>query len=68
MARKVTMLVCAIIILPVTIVPVVAGKWLAVFLIGLGAAGHQSWSINGYTLVPDVFPKKQSLQLLGSER
>jgi MFS transporter, ACS family, hexuronate transporter len=64
-ARKITMLVCAIIILPVTMVPFVASKWLAVFLIGLGAAGHQSWSINGYTLVPDVFPKKATASVIG---
>jgi ACS family hexuronate transporter-like MFS transporter len=64
-ARKITMLVCAIIILPVTIVPVVTSKWIAVFLIGLGAAGHQSWSINGYTLVPDVFPKKAVASVIG---
>lgn len=59
------MLICAIIILPVAIVPVIASKWLAVFLIGLGAAGHQSWSINGYTLVPDVFPKKAIASVIG---
>lgn len=64
-ARKITLLVCAIIILPVVFVPVVAGKWLAVFLIGLGAAGHQSWSINSYTLVPDVFPKKAVASVIG---
>jgi MFS transporter, ACS family, hexuronate transporter len=64
-ARKITMLVCAIIILPVSLVPVIASKWLAVFLIGLGAAGHQSWSINGYTLVPDVFPKKAIASVIG---
>lgn len=64
-ARKITMLVCAIIILPVTIVPVIASKWIAVILIGLGAAGHQSWSINGYTLVPDVFPKKAVASVIG---
>jgi ACS family hexuronate transporter-like MFS transporter len=64
-ARKITMLICAIIILPVTLVPFVASKWLAVFLIGLGAAGHQSWSINGYTLVPDVFPKKATASVIG---
>jgi ACS family hexuronate transporter-like MFS transporter len=64
-ARKTTMLVCAIIILPVSLVPVIAGKWLAVFLIGLAAAGHQSWSINGYTLVPDVFPKKAIASVIG---
>ncbi len=64
-ARKITMLVCAIIILPVAFVPVIASKWIAVFLIGLAAAGHQSWSINGYTLVPDVFPKKAIASVIG---
>lgn len=64
-ARKITMLICAIIILPVSFVPVIASKWLAVFLIGLGAAGHQSWSINGYTLVSDVFPKKATASVIG---
>jgi ACS family hexuronate transporter-like MFS transporter len=64
-ARKITMLVCAVIILPVSFVPVIASKWMAVFLIGLAAAGHQSWSINGYTLVPDVFPKKAIASVIG---
>lgn len=64
-ARKMTLLFCAIIILPVMLVPVMASKWLAVFLIGLGAAGHQSWSINSYTLVPDVFPKKAVASVIG---
>jgi ACS family hexuronate transporter-like MFS transporter len=65
MARKITLLVCAIIILPVAMVPVITSKWIAVFLIGLGAAGHQSWSINSYTLVPDVFPKKATASVIG---
>jgi MFS transporter, ACS family, aldohexuronate transporter len=64
-ARKITMLINAIIILPVAFVPVVASKWLAVFLIGFAAAGHQSWSINGYTLVSDVFPKKATASVTG---
>ena len=64
-ARKITMLICAIIILPVSFVPVITNQWLAVFLIGLGAAGHQSWSINSYTLVPDVFPKKAIASVIG---
>lgn len=64
-ARKITMLICAIIILPVSFVPVITSKWLAIFLIGLGAAGHQSWSINGYTLVSDVFPKKATASVIG---
>ena len=31
----------------------------------LAAAGHQSWSINSYTLVPDVFPKKATASVIG---
>lgn len=67
-ARKITMLICAIIILPVSFVPVITSKWLAIFLIGLGAAGHQSWSINGYTLVSDVFPKKATASVIGFDK
>lgn len=64
-SRKITMLICAIIILPVTLVPIIESKWLAVFLIGIAAAGHQSWSVNGYTLVSDVFPKKATASVIG---
>jgi ACS family hexuronate transporter-like MFS transporter len=64
-ARKITLLINAIIILPVALVPVLESKWLAVFLIGVGAMGHQSWSINSYTLVPDVFPKKATASVIG---
>jgi len=64
-ARKITLLVNAIIILPVALVSIVESKWLAVFLIGIGAFGHQSWSINSYTLVPDVFPKKAVASVIG---
>ena len=64
-SRKITMLINALIILPVAFVPVIASKWLAILMIGLAAAGHQSWSINGYTLVSDVFPKKATASVIG---
>ena len=64
-ARKMTLLVCAIIILPVSFVAITDSKWLAVFLIGLGAAGHQAWSANIFTLVSDVFPKKATASVVG---
>ena len=34
-------------------------------LIGIGAAGHQAWSANIYTLVSDVFPKKATASIIG---
>jgi nitrate/nitrite transporter NarK len=39
--------------------------WIAVFLIGLAAAGHQAWSANIFTLVSDVFPKKAVASVTG---
>ncbi len=64
-ARKVTLLICAIIILPVSYVAFADNKWLAVVLIGIGAAGHQAWSANIFTLVSDVFPKKATASVVG---
>src|SRR5690606_8437986 len=64
-ARKTTLLICALIILPVAFVAITDNKWLAIFLIGLGAAGHQAWSANIFTLVSDVFPKKATASVVG---
>ncbi|MFH4967439.1 MFS transporter [Gaetbulibacter sp. M240] len=64
-ARKSTLAICAVIILPVALVATTKNEWLAVFLIGLGAAGHQAWSANIFTLVSDVFPKKATASVVG---
>ncbi|MDB6016971.1 MAG: Hexuronate transporter [Pedosphaera sp.] len=39
--------------------------WIAVLLIALGAASHQAWSANIFTLVSDVFPKKATASVTG---
>jgi ACS family hexuronate transporter-like MFS transporter len=57
-ARKVTLLACAVCIIPSAFVSVVSNLWTAVFLSGLALAAHQGWSSNLYTLVSDTFPKK----------
>ncbi|MBV6426677.1 MAG: Hexuronate transporter [Haliscomenobacter sp.] len=64
-ARKITLLICALIILPVMFVTLTDNKWLAVALIALGAGGHQAWSANVFTLVSDVFPKKATATVVG---
>ena len=64
-ARKITLLICAIIILPVALVAITESKWVAIFLIGLGAAGHQAWSANIFTLASDIFPKKATATVVG---
>ncbi len=56
-ARKLTMLICAICILPIVSTQWIDGVWLNVLIIGLAAAGHQAFSANLYTLPSDLFPR-----------
>lgn len=55
--RKMAMLVCALLIVPIVFVPIVS-LWGAVFLLGLATAAHQGWSANLFTTVSDMFPKR----------
>jgi ACS family hexuronate transporter-like MFS transporter len=55
--RKMAMLVCALLIVPIVFVPI-ASLWGAVFLLGLATAAHQGWSANLFTTVSDMFPKR----------
>lgn len=64
-ARKLTLLICALVILPVSYVAFTESEWVAVVLIGVAAAGHQAWSANIFTLVSDVFPKKAVASVTG---
>ncbi|PVZ88962.1 MFS transporter [Serratia sp. S1B] len=57
-ARKSTLLLCAICVLPILLVSNVSSLWLAVALIGIAVAAHQGWSVNLYTSVSDMFPKQ----------
>jgi ACS family hexuronate transporter-like MFS transporter len=61
-ARKLTMLLCAIGVVPIVFAYRIESLWGAVFLIGLAAAAHQGFSANLFTLASDMFPA----QALGS--
>lgn len=63
-ARKLTMLLFAILILPVFSIKYVS-LWPAVLLIGLATACHQAWAANLFTTVSDVFPKKAIASVTG---
>jgi ACS family hexuronate transporter-like MFS transporter len=56
-ARKITMLVCAVAVLPIIFAQFVSQLWGAVAIIGLAAAAHQAWSANLMTLPSDMFPR-----------
>ena len=63
--RKFTMLACALLVVPIGMAYRVSGLWVAVFLIGLAAAGHQGFSANLYTLASDLFPSSAVGSVMG---
>jgi MFS transporter, ACS family, hexuronate transporter len=56
-ARKLTMLVCALCVLPIWFAQSLDSVWAAVLVIGLATAAHQAFSANLYTLPSDIFPR-----------
>ena len=56
-ARKVTMLICALLAVPVAGAALASNLWVAVLIIGVATAAHQGFSANLYTLPSDVFPR-----------
>jgi ACS family hexuronate transporter-like MFS transporter len=64
-ARKTTILICALIILPVMFVSQVHNLWTAVILIAFAAAGHQGWASNIFTIVSDIYPKNAVASMSG---
>ena len=64
-ARKVTMGLAAVAIMPTMFAPRVGSMWGAVLLVALAAAAHQWWSANLYTVASDMFPRRAVASLIG---
>jgi ACS family hexuronate transporter-like MFS transporter len=56
-ARKITMALSAACVVPIWFAQSIDNVWIAVLVIGLATAAHQSFSANLYTLPSDVFPR-----------
>lgn len=57
LARKAAMLVCALLVVPVVVIPGMGSFWGAIALISLACFAHQGWASNIYTLVSDYYPR-----------
>ncbi|ESQ81353.1 MFS transporter [Asticcacaulis sp. YBE204] len=56
-ARLSVMAVCAVLILPLVVVPFSPWLWLSVAIVAVAAAAHQAFSANLLALPSDLFPK-----------
>ncbi|PWJ58859.1 ACS family hexuronate transporter-like MFS transporter [Dyadobacter jejuensis] len=64
-ARKTTLLIFALAVLPIILAKYATDIWVAVGIISLAAAAHQAWSANIFTIVSDLFPKRAVSSVVG---
>lgn len=64
-SRKLTMLVCALSVVPIVFAYKMESLWGAVLLIGLAAAAHQGFSANLFSLTSDMFPAQAVGSVVG---
>ncbi|HWZ70761.1 MAG TPA: MFS transporter [Casimicrobiaceae bacterium] len=57
-ARKLTMLLASVLVLPVMFAMYADNLWLAVAIVGVATAAHQAFSATLYTFPSDVFPRQ----------
>ena len=64
-ARKTTILIVALMVIPVFFLSYFSNLWIAVALISLATAAHCGWSSNIFTVVSDIYPKKMVGSMTG---
>lgn len=64
-ARKTTMLICALCVVPIIFASITNNIFVAIALISLATAAHQGWSANVYTIASDLFPKSVVASVVG---
>jgi MFS transporter, ACS family, hexuronate transporter len=56
-ARKTTMLIFALAVMPIVFASKANNLWLATAIVAVAAAAHQGWSATLFTLASDMFPR-----------
>ena len=64
-ARKITLLVAAVSIVPTAFAPMAGSLWIAVAMVSVAASAHQWWSANLFTSVSDMFPRRAVASVVG---
>lgn len=64
-ARKTTLMVAAVLAVPLVTVANAPSPLVAVLLIGLGTAAHQAFSSNIFTMITDMYPRRAVATIAG---
>ncbi|GAB3427294.1 MFS transporter [Niabella aquatica] len=64
-ARRISLLIAAVLVLPVIAVQYATSSWQVVGMISLAAAAHNAWSANIFAFASDMFPKNALSSVIG---
>lgn len=64
-ARKISLLGCAVAVVPIYLAPHVPSVWLTVLIVGFAGSAHQGWSANLFSFVSDTMPKQAISSVVG---
>jgi MFS transporter, ACS family, hexuronate transporter len=64
-ARKIAVLICALLVVPVAFDSHAEHLWLAVGILGLAMAGHQGWASNLFAMFADIYPQRAIASVTG---
>lgn len=64
-ARMATMLLCALLAVPILAAGTTHSEWLAIGLLSIAAGAHQGWSANLFTTASDMFPSNAVGSVVG---
>ena len=64
-ARKISLLCCAVAVVPIFFAPHVSSVWLTVLIVGIAGSAHQGWSANLFSFVSDTMPKQAISSVVG---
>ena len=64
-ARKTTLLIVAIAVMPIFFAKYTDNIWVAVAIISVAVGAHQAWSTNIFTIVSDIVPKSMVSSVVG---
>ncbi len=56
-SRRAGLLICALLVIPVLLIPNINSLWGSILIISLACFAHQGWASNIYTVVSDYYPK-----------
>jgi ACS family hexuronate transporter-like MFS transporter len=64
-ARKVSLLCCALAVVPIFLAPSMPNVLTTVLIVGLAGSAHQGWSANLFSFVSDTMPKQAISSVVG---